>query len=828
MSHKRNFPGSGSGYSPYTKRARSSYVEDDQDDEETQNSVTPYEKPRNHPVFGQKSAFPGLDTADGDELFYGPAEDGLEYLRMVRSEANSLPTLFNAPAATESLVENRVVAHATSTKPEYTQQGNVVDEELSTTERVPEGIYSDGVYIGLATTKVDTDESLSDAQASYYNLLHHRFLLLRSILKCTPPPEAISALDDSHPISFPRSSKIAQREWRRLLQEADPQTVQLACMDMDSVLRVLVIVARLISDNVRNGDAVLIRRIGAWAWGLLAKCRDAGQLGARDIGDIRELGKRAVRILKKIREEREEMPDEEDDANDYESDAENKDGEGPPGDKGSEAVDISAFPDSEHLDAEKKSDAEKLEQAKAQLKARISATENDAISQDRGGIGARREVGETAVDVGTLTRAMLDMIITIIGEHYGQRDLLDARELWTGAEQSLCIISVNMAPPLEITIPTTTTSTTSPPFTIYNITLRLPLRSFALSKRYSDFTTFHTTLISQTNSAPPLPLPPKSWLSNTITNANLRESRRQGLESYLRAINEAPDPRWRNSPAWRAFLNLPSLGSNNNSNENITASSSRLHAAATGPGFLNGEPVSDPRLWLDCHRDLKSHLHDARLHLTRRDQETTPQRQHESSARAKSSLVRAGSLITALEDGLKRIADAGTSNGGTKGRYTSSSSLGEGEIRRRKDLLINARKERDGLEDLLNAMAAKSLVDNAVASIKDKEALIGVADGSGVGSGRKPARSGRVLGKETERTRELDNQGVLQLQRETMQQQDMSVEELLKIVRRQKELGIQINEELEVQNEMLRMVDEDATRLQQKVDIGKKRLGKIS
>ncbi|KAL3436474.1 hypothetical protein BDV09DRAFT_184183 [Aspergillus tetrazonus] len=829
MSHKRNFTGSGSGYSPYTKRARSSYTEDDQDDEETQNSVTPYEKPRNHPVFGQKSAFPGLDTADGDELFYGPAEDGLEYLRMVRSEANSLPTLFNAPATTESLAENSIVTNATSTKPEYTQQGNVLDEELSTTERVPEGIYSDGVYIGLATTKVDAYENLSDAQASYYNLLHHRFLLLRSILKCTPPPEAISALDDSHPISFPRSSKIAQREWRRLIKEVDPQTVQLACMDMDSVLRVLVIVARLISINVRNGDAVLIRRIGAWAWGLLAKCRDAGQLGARDIGDIRELGKRAVRILKKIREEREEMQDEEDDANDYESDAENKIEEGPSGDKRSEAVDISALPDSEHFDAEKKSDAEKLEQAKARLKARISATESDSISQDKGGIGAQREVGETAVDVGTLTRAMLDMIITIIGEHYGQRDLLEARELWTEAEQSLCIISLlNMAPPLEISIPTTTTSTTSPPFTVYNITLRLPLRSFAVSKRYSDFTTFHTTLISQTNSAPPLPLPPKSWLSNTVTNANLRESRRQGLESYLRAINEAPDPRWRNSPVWRAFLNLPSLGSNNNSNENITASSARLHAAATGPGFLNGEPISDPRLWLDCHRDLKSHLHEARLHLTKRDQETTPQRQHESSARAKSSLVRAGSLITALEDGLKRIIDAGTSNGGTKGRYTSSNSLGEGEIRRRKDLLINARKERDGLEDLLNAMAAKSRVDNAVASIKDKEALIGVADGAGGGSSRKPARSGRVLGKETERTRELDNQGVLQLQREMMQQQDMSMEELLKIVRRQKELGIQINEELEVQNEMLRMVDEDATRLQQKVDIGKKRLGKIS
>lgn len=84
MSQKRDFPGPSSGSSPYSKRARQSYAEDEQDDEETSNAVTPYERPRNHPVFGQKSAFPGLDTADGDELFYGPAEDGLEYLRMVR------------------------------------------------------------------------------------------------------------------------------------------------------------------------------------------------------------------------------------------------------------------------------------------------------------------------------------------------------------------------------------------------------------------------------------------------------------------------------------------------------------------------------------------------------------------------------------------------------------------------------------------------------------------------------------------------------------------------------------------------------------------------
>lgn len=41
-------------------------------------------RPRVDPVYGQRSAFPGLDDHDSDQLFYGPAEDGLEYLRMVR------------------------------------------------------------------------------------------------------------------------------------------------------------------------------------------------------------------------------------------------------------------------------------------------------------------------------------------------------------------------------------------------------------------------------------------------------------------------------------------------------------------------------------------------------------------------------------------------------------------------------------------------------------------------------------------------------------------------------------------------------------------------
>jgi regulator of vacuolar morphogenesis len=46
---------------------------------------TTHEEPKVNPTYGQKAAFPGLEAdGEGDELFYGPASNGLEYLRMVR------------------------------------------------------------------------------------------------------------------------------------------------------------------------------------------------------------------------------------------------------------------------------------------------------------------------------------------------------------------------------------------------------------------------------------------------------------------------------------------------------------------------------------------------------------------------------------------------------------------------------------------------------------------------------------------------------------------------------------------------------------------------
>ena len=238
------------------------------------------------------------------------------------------------------------------------------------------------------------------------------------------------------------------------------------------------------------------------------------------------------------------------------------------------------------------------------------------------------------------------------------------------------------------------------------------------------------------------------------------------------------------------------------------SNTSTLHSALHGPG--GSQPITDPVVWLDHHRDLKAQLHDARLHLTRRDQASTTHAQHEASAQAKKFLVRAGTMIQTLDTGLETLSSASS---------WGSPRLGEGELRRRRDLLSSAKREKEGLENLLSAMVAKSAVDKTVADKADSPVLL-----------RRPSKpaSGRVLGKESDQTRALDNQGVVQLQKQMMQEQDEDVMVLARAVARQKELGEQIHEELVVQNEMLEMLDEDVTRVQGKMDVARKRIGKIS
>lgn len=361
-----------------------------------------------------------------------------------------------------------------------------------------------------------------------------------------------------------------------------------------------------------------------------------------------------------------------------------------------------------------------------------------------------------------------------------------------------------MSAAVELSIPNSSTSDSPKPHTVYNVTIRLPLRTLTVQKRYSEFITLHSSITAQAGAPPPVSLPQKSWFASTISNPQLTEERRQGLETYLQRINQTEDHKWRDTSAWRAFLNLPS----NVSSKSSLASG--LRSAISGAG--SGLPITDPVVWLDHHRDLKSQLHEARLYITKRDQAATTQAQHECGAQAKKYLVKAGTMIASLEQGLKNLgADA-----------WGSEKLGEGELRRRRDLIESAKREKEGLENLLSAMITKSQVDKTVANAQEKQELVDPSTSSKAPSG------GRVLGRETDRTRALGNEGVLQLQKQLMEEQDEDVMVLGQAVRRQRELGIAIQEELQVQNEMLGMLDEDVTRVQGKIQVANKRIAKIS
>jgi len=291
-----------------------------------------------------------------------------------------------------------------------------------------------------------------------------------------------------------------------------------------------------------------------------------------------------------------------------------------------------------------------------------------------------------------------------------------------------------------------------------------------------------------------------------VNNPELTEQRRTALDDYVNAIESAKDGKWREANEWRAFLAFPPVDSRRNSEQ---ADGSLLPQAMT------------PSTWLDLHANLKTQLQESRSHLARREAPgTSTTAQHDASAAAKRCLVKSNTLILRLEEGLKTLP------------------VGDGEIRRRRDLLGRARKEREGLDRLLNAWVLNRT--NAALNTPADPRPIGALDvrkqdlfegsSSPKMPGSFPTSGRRVLGgpaKETERTRDKDNSEVLQLQQQIMQEQDMDVDDLAKAVRRLKELGVAINEELIEQGPMLDIIDQDVDRVGGKIGIAKKRIRKL-
>lgn len=184
--------------------------------------------------------------------------------------------------------------------------------------------------------------------------------------------------------------------------------------------------------------------------------------------------------------------------------------------------------------------------------------------------------------------------------------------------------SANGAALQSISIPRTELrSDPSPSHVVYAILVRLPVRNWTVYRRYSEFLTLHQTLCADSGRGPPpAPFPPKHIARNTIRtvkglggllgswsgaadnsdDATLRE-RQESLERYMRAIVASPEAAWRETEAFREFIELPKtqsskvlVTSNNiqgsSGADASSSSSSRTGRNGTGPAYRDTLPGS--------------------------------------------------------------------------------------------------------------------------------------------------------------------------------------------------------------------------------------------
>ncbi|KAK3693611.1 hypothetical protein B0T22DRAFT_450264 [Podospora appendiculata] len=352
-----------------------------------------------------------------------------------------------------------------------------------------EGEYDgDDQSWGATRDRASANKALRDA---YYASLVSRFTALRATLQKTPPTWLVSLLPKQNGVevgSFGPNSWTF-RVWSNRIRYTDPLPAQIAAIDRHAALKLLRVI--LGGKFIRRGYE-LRERTSRWIWALLAKLPDSGEMDYADVGWVRELGKRAVLMMMSMAHMKALQGEVEEDLEGIDPDvaaaAKDDDGDDWVGDievaemevAEMGEVNIEDLPDNEleqpsdvplvadepagsnvaagpgadeddlemdmEIDEGEVSDEPTslkdieadIEAAKARLLARIenstsAAPEDEQQAFDTKGKGlAADQDGEEAASDETRrdvnTRATLNMILTVAGEFYGQRDLLEFRD----------------------------------------------------------------------------------------------------------------------------------------------------------------------------------------------------------------------------------------------------------------------------------------------------------------------------------------------------------------------------------------------------------------
>ncbi|KAJ1992452.1 hypothetical protein GGI25_000123 [Coemansia spiralis] len=431
-----------------------------------------------------------------------------------------------------------------------------------------------------------------------------------------------------------------------------------------------------------------------------------------------------------------------------------------------------------------------------------------------------------------------------------------------------------------VKIPTTETRTEPDTHTEYGLQVQGPVRSWTVWRRYNEFLTLANDLSREFPGVEtPVPLPPKSltsWfakipafaLPGLSDNSNVGqlefvEERRRALERYIQSMIMSEDDRWRTSKTLQKFLAPGTKGAKYLAGKNGMPNSASMSESEAGSINSDGSWIT-PASWLNDQRDAEQLARDVRQSIVRRENALTRNEvsvSHQCLLQAKRQLTELGRTLKTLEQGLEMI----------------KSSLTSGELLRRQDMLMRMNEEKGNLNrivlgtGLVSGSSDRTTLLSGASSGNSNARVIGRA-GSGtagaagttynlpgsmpmntqgvaqqqqraggtsndIGSSKAAAsrqapRSRRIFGnsslpQETNETRGLDDQGLLQMQNQRMEEQDQLAAELSAHLRRQREMGLAIGNELDIHNQLLGELEQDLDRTGNKLTAARRQANRL-
>lgn len=334
------------------------------------------------------------------------------------------------------------------------EEGSISYDTVANTDGT---IYNDGVWIALdAETQAEDDAVEPDRhhsalrpQQTYYKMLLVRFQSLRTKLLASSFPALNATTFTSH------KNPDSRRAWLDTIDKDFPASKHLGQLEESDLFQAL----EACSASLGRSTSIS-REKSCWIWTLLALASDAGTLNNNLISKIRQLGLQAGRLGARLREEatnQSHVGIEAEGEHDF-----NVSGEGQDcsikGDVEHESMNemldcesLRSECDSHKQDGEaacqkpsgplageEESNVKSLDQARARLleqlgdrlvpSGRVPQEEREAAAQ----VSMKTREHERPLHRPTdwNTQATIDMILTVVAECYGQRDLLENRAAW--------------------------------------------------------------------------------------------------------------------------------------------------------------------------------------------------------------------------------------------------------------------------------------------------------------------------------------------------------------------------------------------------------------